>query len=111
MRCRRVKQPANRAITESVILPLDERSLRCVVSGRVQGVWYRASTAKRATELKLRGSAKNLADGRVEVLLSGQSEPLAEMCAWLWRGSAAARVTGVEVEEWLDPVGVGFETL
>jgi acylphosphatase len=75
---------------------------KCLVSGRVQGVFYRASAASRGRELGLRGHARNLADGRVEVLVAGPEAQVAEFLAWLWIGSSAAQVTAVEVEP-LDP--------
>ena len=85
--------------------------VRCLVSGRVQGVWYRASTAQQASKLSLRGWAKNLPDGRVEVVIAGDSNRIAELCGWLWEGSPGSRVSGVTVEEWTDPIASGFETL
>lgn len=90
------------------------KALRCLVSGRVQGVGYRAATATRARELGLRGVARNLADGRVEVLATGAAAELAELVAWLWEGPLLARVTAVEIED-LDAVAPalateGFET-
>lgn len=69
--------------------------IRCHVSGRVQGVWYRASTAEQANRLGVRGYAMNLADGRVEVLACGETEALSELEAWLWQGPPAARVDEV----------------
>jgi acylphosphatase len=75
---------------------------RCLVSGRVQGVFYRASTARRARELGVSGHARNLLDGRVEVLACGEPAAVAQLAEWLWTGSSASKVTGVEVEE-LDP--------
>ncbi len=72
---------------------------QCFVSGRVQGVFFRASTAHRATELGLNGYARNLADGRVEVLVCGTAESVAELCAWLWEGPPAAEVSEVVVCE------------
>lgn len=71
---------------------------RCIVSGRVQGVFYRKSTQARARELGVRGHARNLADGRVEVLAVGEPAAVEALVAWLWEGSSASRVTGVEVE-------------
>lgn len=65
------------------------------VSGRVQGVFYRASTEARAQQLKLTGWVRNLADGRVEVLACGEEENLKELEQWLWQGPAHARVTQV----------------
>jgi acylphosphatase len=72
---------------------------RCIVSGRVQGVFYRKSAQARARELGVRGHARNLDDGRVEVLAVGEAAPVAAFVAWLWEGSSASRVVAVEVEE------------
>lgn len=71
----------------------------CLVSGRVQGVFYRASTRQQALHLGCRGHARNLADGRVEVLIVGEPPAVHALIAWLWRGPPAAHVTGVEVQE------------
>jgi acylphosphatase len=83
-------------------------AVRYVVAGRVQGVYYRAATAAEAQRLQLRGWAKNLPDGRVEVLAAGPLPALAELAAWLWRGPPAARVASVQVEEWTGPVPDDF---
>lgn len=72
---------------------------RCLVAGRVQGVFYRASTRQRAIELGVTGHARNLADGRVEVLACGDPAAVAALCEWLWQGSPAAQVSAVEVED------------
>jgi len=72
---------------------------RCLVGGRVQGVFYRATAAQRATELAIRGYARNLADGRVEVLALGEDAAVNEFVRWLWTGSSASKVTSVEVHE------------
>jgi acylphosphatase len=69
---------------------------RCYVSGRVQGVFYRASTRQRAQELGCRGYARNLPDGSVEVLAVGQRAAVDELIAWLWQGPPAAHVTDVK---------------
>jgi acylphosphatase len=71
---------------------------RCWVAGRVQGVFYRASTARRAAELHVTGYARNLPDGRVEVLACGDGAAVQALCDWLWQGSPASHVTSVEVE-------------
>ncbi len=91
-------------------MTVDERAVRCLVSGRVQGVWYRASTAQQAERLSLRGWVKNLADGRVEVVIAGESRQVAKLCGWLWEGSPDASVSGVTVAEWNDSVAAGFQT-
>ena len=70
---------------------------KCVVAGRVQGVFYRATAARRAQELAIRGYARNLADGRVEVLAYGEEEAVRTFVSWLWTGSTASKVTSVDV--------------
>ena len=71
---------------------------RCLVAGRVQGVFYRASTRARAQSLGVTGHARNLADGRVEVLACGTPEAVQALCDWLWDGPPAAHVTAVVCE-------------
>jgi acylphosphatase len=71
---------------------------RCRVSGRVQGVFYRASTRARAQALGVTGHARNLPDGSVEVLVCGEPAAVEALCEWLWQGPPAAEVTGVEFE-------------
>ena len=68
---------------------------RFLVSGRVQGVFYRASTREQAQRLGLTGHARNLPDGRVEVIAHGAPEALDALERWLWQGPPAARVDGV----------------
>jgi acylphosphatase len=72
---------------------------RCHVSGRVQGVFYRASTRERARALGVTGYARNLDDGRVEVLACGAPAAVEQLCRWLWQGSPASQVTGVKVAD------------
>lgn len=74
---------------------MGEVARRFTVSGKVQGVFYRASTAREATRLGLRGHALNLADGRVEVLAIGHAAAVEELGRWLGRGPPAARVREV----------------
>jgi acylphosphatase len=71
----------------------------CVrVSGRVQGVAFRAYTQEEARSLALSGWVRNLADGRVEVLAEGPREALERLLEWCRQGPSHARVEGVEVE-------------
>jgi acylphosphatase len=72
---------------------------RCFVSGRVQGVFYRASTQQRARALGVTGYARNLPDGRVEVLACGRPDVVDALVRWLWQGPPAASVTAVDVED------------
>lgn len=74
---------------------MDARHYR--VSGKVQGVFYRASAQARARELGLDGWVRNCPDGSVELLASGPAEALAQLENWLWQGPQRARVTAVEV--------------
>lgn len=87
------------------------RAVRCLVAGRVQGVFYRASAAQKARELGLSGWAKNLSDGRVEVVAAGDEDAVAGLAAWLWEGSRAAQVSEVIVAEWEGDVPADFKTL
>lgn len=73
--------------------------IHCFVSGRVQGVWFRASTQDQAKELGLTGYACNLADGRVEVLAFGEREQLQKLYIWLQKGPELAHVGHVTYEE------------
>jgi acylphosphatase len=82
-----------------------EAARRIQVRGRVQGVFFRASTAQVATELALRGRAQNLADGSVLVLAAGPRAALDQLAAWLRHGPPMARVEAVEVEE-IDPASL-----
>lgn len=72
---------------------------KCIVGGRVQRVYYRATAAQRARELGITGHAKNLADGRVEVLACGEATAVQTYVNWLWTGSSASKVTSVEVSD------------
>ncbi len=72
--------------------------MRCLVAGRVQGVWYRASTQRQAHALGIVGHALNLPDGRVEVLACGGERELEQLRAWLWQGPPGAMVTEVACE-------------
>lgn len=72
---------------------------RCFVSGRVQGVFYRASAQAEAKLLGVTGYAKNLEDGRVEVLVCGVPEKVDALIEWLWQGPRYAKVTNIEIEE------------
>lgn len=87
---------------------------RCIVSGRVQGVFYRASTRQRALELGLSGYACNLPDGRVEVLAVGDPGAVQSLIDWLAIGPPAAHVAKVELAEValdeVEKIPAGFAT-
>ena len=81
-----------------------------LISGRVQGVWYRASTRQEACALELVGWVRNLRDGRVEVLAEGPREALEALLRWCHEGPPAATVVEVDVN-WSESSGefAGFE--
>ena len=68
---------------------------RFIVRGKVQGVWFRASTRDVAVRLGLTGQAHNLANGDVEVLAMGDAEAIATLADWLQQGPPLARVDAV----------------
>jgi len=85
-------------------------AVRFVVSGRVQGVFFRASTCQQAQSLGLNGVARNLDDGRVEVIAQGELAAIETLAQWLQHGPPNARVEAVQREAWQDEVSEGFGT-
>ena len=69
---------------------------RCVIEGRVQGVFFRAATNQKAQELGIHGWVRNMPDGRVESLLQGQADLVEQMMDWFWQGSRYSHVTSVQ---------------
>ena len=81
---------------------------RAVVKGRVQGVFFRDTCRRVALELKVAGSAANLPDGTVEVILEGEPANVEEVLEWCRSGPSYADVSSVEISE-EDPQGLeGF---
>ncbi|MCR4392363.1 MAG: acylphosphatase [Candidatus Acetothermia bacterium] len=74
------------------------------IAGRVQGVFFRAHARDLAQRLGLVGFARNLPDGRVEVVAEGDEEKLQELVRFCHRGPPLAEVTGVDVR-WEEPTG------
>jgi acylphosphatase len=75
----------------------DTKRVHVFVSGRVQGVYYRASTRDKARELDVGGWVRNRSDGRVEAVFEGAPEAIDTMVDWCKTGSRAANVEAVEV--------------
>lgn len=71
---------------------------KCIVSGRVQGVWYRASTQQQAQAMGVTGQANNLHNGSVEVIACGEEENVEQLIRWLWQGPSHADVSNVQCE-------------
>lgn len=83
---------------------------RVLVSGRVQGVFFRDSARREAEREGLDGSARNLDDGRVEVILEGDEEAVDRVIAWCSAGPDHANVDSVDVTD-EEPAGTtGFST-
>ncbi|MGM0372245.1 MAG: acylphosphatase [Halobacteriota archaeon] len=87
----------------------DRQRAHVFVSGRVQGVFFRATTRDQAQERDVDGWVKNLPDGRVEAVFEGSEAAVKGMIEWCHEGSPAANVEAVDVR-WADPQGIeGFE--
>ena len=86
------------------------KQLRAIITGRVQGVCFRAETVSVARQLGLSGFARNLPDGKVEVIATGSQEALQELLDFIHRGPRLARVDGVAAD-WNDdtPIRDGFQ--
>jgi len=74
-------------------------TVKCWVSGKVQGVWYRQSTVEMANSLGITGWVRNLSDGRVELVACGEETHIKRLKEWLWKGPTHAEVTGLLCEE------------
>jgi acylphosphatase len=70
--------------------------MHVVISGRVQGVWFRAGTKEKADELGLTGWVKNTSTGDVEAVFEGDEPAVREMLVWCRRGPPLAKVTAVK---------------
>lgn len=84
---------------------------RCIVTGRVQGVAYRAATQHQAHALNVTGYAKNLPNGSVEVFACGAERDVNALCDWLWEGPRMAQVSDVQCSSVTDQDVLGFVTL
>jgi acylphosphatase len=81
----------------------EKTNIHAFVSGRVQGVFFRASLAREAKRLQLTGFVRNLHDGRVEFLAFGAQTQINALKRWSYTGSPAANVSGVEIVEYTGP--------
>lgn len=78
---------------------IKKTGIHCFISGRVQGVWYRASAQEEARQLGLTGWARNLPDGRVEVVAFGEKAKVMRLYSWLQQGPKLAKVDAVSCDE------------
>jgi len=81
-----------------------QRRAHLFISGRVQGIFYRANAHDAARRLGLTGWVRNLPDGRVEAVVEGEEGKIKELIAWCHQGPPRAVVRSVEVE-WEDYQG------
>lgn len=88
-----------------------ERTVRVVISGKVQGVWYRAWTREQAEERGLDGWVRNRRDGSVEAIFSGTAEAVEAMLAACREGPSRAVVSDIAVSPWNGAVEPGFRQL
>ncbi len=72
---------------------------KVIVTGRVQGVFYRAETQKAANKLKVKGYVKNLANGSVKAVFEGEKKAVAQMVQWCHKGSPGSMVDHVKAED------------
>lgn len=87
----------------------DHKTVRALVYGRVQGVFFRDSCQRRAKELGVRGWVRNRPDGTVEAMFSGRPDDVDTLVSWAHTGPPHAKVTKVRVEQAAAPDLTGFE--
>lgn len=73
-----------------------------LVSGRVQGVFFRANAKEEAERLELKGYAKNLDNGSVEILVQGKEDRIGQFIKWCEEGPKSATVTNIKIA-WQEP--------
>jgi acylphosphatase len=76
-----------------------KRTVKIQVAGRVQGVYFRRFTQSKAKDLGVKGSVKNLEDGRVEIIAQAEASVLEPFIQWCHKGPITARVDEVELVE------------
>jgi acylphosphatase len=79
-----------------------KRKVNMLVAGRVQGVYFRAFTQKKANQLSIFGTVQNLPDGRVEITAEAESQAIEKFITWCHKGPITARVDHVDITE-LEP--------
>lgn len=84
------------------------QTVSILVTGKVQGVFYRQSTKEKALELGITGSVKNQPDGSVWIQATGSPDQLHQLIAWCRQGPPRAAVTSVQVETMEPRAFIGF---
>ncbi len=75
------------------------RRVKILVSGRVQGVYFRMFTQKKAKQIGINGCARNLSDGRVEIIAEADHGSIEKFIKWCHKGPVTARIDHVEIAE------------
>jgi acylphosphatase len=81
-----------------------KKRVHVLISGMVQGVWYRASTKDKADEFGITGWVRNTPDGKVEAVFEGEENNIRRMLSWCWDGPEMAKVVDVNIsfEDFID---------
>ena len=74
-------------------------ALHLIIQGRVQGVWFRASTQEVANQLEIKGWVRNTPDGAVEAYIQGEDSSVEKMLSWCYQGPPGARVDRIDIEK------------
>ncbi len=77
----------------------NQRHAQLIITGRVQGVWFRASTKETADNLGIQGWVRNLPDGSVEVNAAGGNAAMEQFIHWCYQGPPGARVSKIDIKE------------
>jgi acylphosphatase len=75
------------------------KALHLIIYGRVQGVWFRASTQDTARGLKIKGWVRNTPEGNVEAHIQGEESSVEKMLSWCYQGPPGASVDSIDVRE------------
>jgi len=75
------------------------RRVKILVSGRVQGVYFRVFTQNKAKHFSIKGSVRNLPDGRVEIIAEAEPEIMEKFIKWCHKGPITARVDQLEITD------------
>ncbi len=75
-----------------------KKTAHVIISGRVQGVWFRSSTKQQAESLNLTGWVRNTPDNKVEAIFEGDQEDITKIISWCHSGPSMAKVDDVQVK-------------
>jgi len=76
-----------------------QKTVELIISGKVQGVWFRHHTRETANQIGINGSVENLNDGTVRIIATGTEEQLNQLATWCKKGSPLSRVDQIKIRE------------